>query len=183
MYKKNWGWAKWTAAAWAWLMYVSSFLAMFWAAIWDAWDFLKGDKEETFLWKFINEWIDEALKSWWSDALDSWLKIWDLSEYDIKLYKQQWLRWLFASKMKPFIFDLGKDIEQAITKRDANEITDLAKYVPIFWKLVYYWLWDDLESDTKSSKKDEWNWWDEVKRDWWDMDNWNWEDDVEWDWS
>jgi hypothetical protein len=34
--------------------------------------------------------------------------------------------------MKPFIFDLGKDIKQAIEKRDANEITDLAKYVPIF---------------------------------------------------
>lgn len=149
VYKKNWWWAKWATAAWAWVMSVSFFLAMFWAAIWDAWDLLKWDKEETFLWKFINEWIDEALKSAWSDALDSWLKIWDLSEYDIKLYKQQWLRWVFAAKMKPFIFDLGKDIKQAIEKRDANEITDLAKYVPIFWKLVYYWLWDDLESSTK----------------------------------
>lgn len=183
VYKKNWGWAKWATAAWAWVMSVSFFLAMFWAAIWDAWDLLKGEKEETFLWKFINEWIEEALKSAWSDALDSWLKIWDLSEYDIKTYKQQWLWWVFAAKMKPFIFDLGKDIKQAIEKRDANEITDLAKYVPIFWKLVYYWLWDDLESSTKWESKSEWNWWDDIERDWWDMDNWNWEDDEEWDWS
>lgn len=139
----------WAVAAWAWVMWVSSFLAMFWAAIWDVWDLLKWDKEETFLWKWINEWIDEALKSAWGDALDSWLKIWDLSEYDIKTYKQQWLRWVFASKIKPFIFDLGKDVQQAIAKRDMDEITDLAKYVPIFWKLVYYWLWDDLGKSTK----------------------------------
>lgn len=138
----------WAVAAWAWVMWVSSFLAMFWAVIWDLWDLLKWDEEETFLWKFINEWIDEALKSWGSDALDSWLKIWDLSEYDIKTYKQQWLWWVFSAKIKPFVFDLGKDITQAITEWDADEITDLAKYVPIFWKLVYYWLWDDLESST-----------------------------------
>lgn len=138
----------WPIAAWAWVMWVSSFLAIFWAIIWDLWDLLKGDNEETFLWKFINEWIDEALKSWWSDALDSWLKIWDLSEYDIKTYKQQWLWWVFSSKIKPFIFDLGKDITQAITEWDKDEITDLAKYVPIFWKLVYYWLWDDLDGST-----------------------------------
>jgi len=172
----------WPVAAAAWLMSVSSFLAMFWAVIWDAWDLLKWDTEETFLWKLINEWIDEALKAWGSDALDSWLKIWDLSEYDIKLYKQQWLWWLFASKMKPFIFDLGKDIMQAIEKRDANEITDLAKYVPILWKLVYYWCWDDLKSSTESTKS-EWDWWEDMERDWWDMDNWEWEDDLEWDWS
>lgn len=173
----------WAVAAWAWVMWVSSFLAMFWAAIWDVWDLLKWDKEETFLWKWINEWIDEALKSAWGDALDSWLKIWDLSEYDIKTYKQQWLRWVFASKIKPFIFDLGKDVQQAVAKRDMNEITDLAKYVPIFWKLVYYWLWDDLESSTKSEKKSEWNWSESIDWDWWEVDNWNWESEEERDWS
>ena len=164
----------WPVAAWAWVMWVSSFLAMFWAVIWDVWDLLKWDKEETFLWKWINEWIDGALKSWWSDALDSWLKIWDLSEYDIKTYKQQWLWWVFSSKIKPFIFDLGKDITQAITEWDKDEITDLAKYVPIFWKLVYYWCWDDLESETKKGKeqKDEWDFWEE---------EWNFEDEDEWD--
>lgn len=173
----------WVVAAWAWVMWVSSFLAMFWAAIWDVWDLLKWDKEETFLWKWINEWIDEALKSAWGDALDSWLKIWDLSEYDIKTYKQQWLRWVFASKIKPFIFDLGKDVQQAVAKRDMNEITDLAKYVPIFWKLVYYWLWDDLESSTKSEKKSEWDWSESIDWDWWEVDNWNWESEEERDWS
>ena len=183
VYQRNWGWAKWATAAWAWVMSVSMFLAMFWAAIGDAWDLLKGDKEETFLWKWINEWIDEALKSGWSDALDSWLKIWDLSEYDMKTYKQQWLWWVFASKIKPFIFDLGKDVQQAIAKHDMDEITDLAKYVPIFWKLVYYWLWDDLESSTKSEKKSGWDWSESIDWDWWEVDNWNWETQEEWDWS
>ena len=183
-----WQWMKevnrqhWPVAAAAWVMSVSSFLAIFWAIIWDAWDLLKGDKEETFLWKFINEWIDEALKSWGYDALDSWLKIWDLSEYDIKTRKQQWIYGLFMSKVKPFIFDLGKDVVQAVKERDEDEITDLAKYVPIFWKLVYYWLWDDLESSAKSAKS-EWDWWDDIERDWWDLDNWEREDDLEWDWS
>jgi hypothetical protein len=165
------------------VMSVSMFLAMFWAAIWDAWDLLKGDKEDTFLRKWINEWIDEALKSGWSDALDSWLKIWDLSEYDMKTYKQQWLWWVFASKIKPFIFDLGKDVQQAIAKHDKDEITDLAKYVPIFWKLVYYWLRDDLESSTKSEKKSGWDWSESIDWDWWEVDNWNWETQEEWDWS
>lgn len=156
VYKKNWGWAKWTVAAWAWLMYVSSFLAMFWAMIWDIWDFMKWDKEETFLWNLINEWIDKALAAWGYDMLDSWLKIWDLSEYDLKLYKQQGIKWLIMSKISPFIFDLGRDVWQAIKKHDANEVTDLAKYVPIIWKLVYYWCWDELESATAQTKSSSW---------------------------
>lgn len=144
----------WPVVAWAWLMWVSTYLAIFWMIIWDAGDYLKWKKEETFLWKLINEWIDEALKAWWSNALDSWLKIWDLSEYDIKTYKQQWLWWVFSAKIKPFVFDLWKDIEQAIREHDKDEITDLAKYVPIFWKLVYYWCWEDLG---KKTKKDDWD--------------------------
>lgn len=144
----------WPVVAWAWLMWVSTYLAIFWMIIWDAGDYLKWKKEDTFLWKLINEWIDEALKAWWSNALDSWLKIWDLSEYDIKTYKQQWLWWVFSAKIKPFVFDLWKDIEQAIREHDKDEITDLAKYVPIFWKLVYYWCWEDLG---KKTKKDDWD--------------------------
>lgn len=179
VYQRNWWWAKWATAAWAWVMSVSMFLAMFWAAIWDVWDLLKGDKEDTFLWKWINEWIDGALKSGWSDALDSWLKIWDLSEYDMKTYKSQWLWWVISSKLKPFIFDLGKDVVEAVWEHDLDEITDLAKYVPIFWKLVYYWLWDDLESSTKSEKKSGWDWWDEKKWDWWDNKEFDWGEQKE----
>ena len=149
VYEKNWWWAKWATAAWAWVMAVSSFLAMFWAAIGDIWDFLKWKKDETFLWNFINKWIEEALAAWFSDAADSWLKIWDLSEYDLKTYKQQWMRWLLASKISPFIFDLGKDVKEAIFEHDKDEITDLAKYVPIFWKLLYYNLWADIGKTTK----------------------------------
>lgn len=183
VYKQNWWWAKGRVAAWAWLMWVSVFLAMFWAAIWDVWDLLKGKKEETFLWNFINNWIDEALKSWWSDMLDSWLKIWDLSEYDLKTYKSQWIWWVLSSKIKPFIFDLGKDITEAITEHNEDEITDLAKYVPIFWKLVYYWCWSDLNKSTKSEKS-EWNWDMDIDWDFWDLtDTWDWEDDEEWDFS
>ena len=138
----------WKVVAWAWVMWVSFFLAMFWAAIWDIWDFLKWKKEETFLWNLINEWIDEALAAWWSDMLDSWLKIWDLSEYDLQTVKRQWVKWLIASKITPFIFDLGKDVVEAIWEHDEDEITDLAKYVPIFWKLTYYWFWDELGKST-----------------------------------
>ena len=67
-----------------------------------------------------------------------------MSEYDIKIFKQQWMRWLLAAKISPFIFDLGKDVVEAIWEHDEDEITDLAKYVPIFWKLTYYWFWDEL---------------------------------------
>ena len=180
-------WAKevnakhWAVAAWAWVMWVSAFLAMFWAAIWDVWDLLKWKKEETFLWNLINNWIEDALKSWWSDALNSWLKIWDLSDYDIKLYKQQWLWWVLSSKIKPFIFDLGKDVVEAITEHDADEITDLAKYVPIFWKLVYYWWFEDIWKETKKS---DWDFDMDVDWDFWVLtDTWDWEDDEEWDFS
>lgn len=168
----------WKVAAAAWLMWVSSFLAMFWAAIWDVWDLLKWKKEETFLWNLINKWIDDALAAWWSDALDSWLKIWDLSEYDIKTYKSQWLWWVLSAKLKPFIFDLGKDVVEAVWEHDLDEITDLAKYVPIFWKLTYYWFWDELWKSTKW-KKDKWNWWEEKAYDWWDNDKYDWWDKKE----
>lgn len=175
----------WKVAAAAWLMWVSSFLAMFWAAIWDVWDLLKWKKEETFLWNLINKWIDDALIAGWSDMLDSWLKIWDLSEYDIKTYKSQWLWWVLSSKLKPFIFDLGKDVIEAVWEHNLDEITDLAKYVPIFWKLTYYWFWDELWKSTKKSKEwdfweDDWNWWEE-DWDWWE-DDWSWWED-EWDWD
>ena len=149
VYQKNWWWAKWATVAWAWLMAVSSFLAMFWAAIGDIWDFLKWKKDETFLWNFINKWIEEALAAWFSDAADSRLKIWDLSEYDLKTYKQQGMKWLLMSKISPFIFDLGRDLKEAIFEHDKDEITDLAKYVPIFWKLLYYNLWADIGKSTK----------------------------------
>lgn len=180
----------WKVAAAAWLMWVSSFLAMFWAAIWDVWDLLKWKKEETFLWNLINKWIDDALAAWWSDALDSWLKIWDLSEYDIKTYKSQWLWWVLSAKLKPFVFDLGKDVVEAVWEHDLDEITDLAKYVPIFWKLTYYWFWDELWKSTKKSKgeKDEWDFWEddwsfeEDDWDWWEEDEWNWSEE-EWEWD
>ena len=162
VYEKNWWWAKWVTAAWAWVMAVSSFLAMFWAAIGDIWDFLKWKKDETFLWNFINEWIEEALAAWFSDAADSWLKIWDLSEYDLKTYKQQWMKWLLASKISPFIFDLGKDVKEAIFEHDKDEITDLSKYIPIFWKLLYYNLWADIWKSTGVSE----NWLIRRKDDW-----------------
>lgn len=180
-------WAKevnakhWTVAAWAWLMWVSAFLAMFWAAIWDVWDLLKWKKEETFLWQLLNEWIDEALKSGWSDALNSWLKIWDLSDYDIKLYKQQWLWWVLSSKIKPFIFDLGKDVTEAVTEHNADEITDLAKYVPIFWKLVYYWCFKDIESNVKQEEEWDFGWEEEWDFSWEEEWDFSWEE--EWDFS
>lgn len=172
----------WKVAAWAWVMSVSFFLAMFWAAIWDIWDLLKWKKEDTFLWNLINKWIDEALAAWWSDMLDSWLKIWDLSEYDLKTLDRQWMQWLIGSKISPFIFDLGKDVIEAVWEHDANEITDLAKYVPIFWKLTYYWFWDELESATKS-EEEEWDFsWDEE----WDFsweEEWDFSWEEEWDFS
>lgn len=172
----------WKVAAWAWVMSVSFFLAMFWAAIWDIWDVLKWKKEDTFLWNLINKWIDEALAAWWSDMLDSWLKIWDLSEYDLKTLDRQWMQWLIGSKISPFIFDLGKDVIEAVWEHDANEITDLAKYVPIFWKLTYYWFWDELESVTKS-EDDEWDFgWEEE----WDFsweEEWDFSWEEEWDFS
>ena len=94
------------------------------------------------------------------------------------------------SKVKPFIFDLWEDMYEAIKKHDANEVTDLAKYVPIFWKLVYYWCWDDLESTTKKDKKDkkedEWDFWEE-EFDFWEEneeeEERDWQDDEEWDFS
>ena len=178
VYKNSWWWAIWVKNAWAWIMWASFFLAMFWAAVWDVWDYLKWKKEETFLWNLITNWIDDALAAGWSDMLDSWLKIWDLSEYDIKTYKSQWLWWVLSAKLKPFIFDLGKDVIEAVWEHDANEITDLAKYVPIFWKLTYYWFWDELESATKW-KKDWWNWWEEKKYDWWDNNKYDWWDKKE----
>ena len=177
----------WAVAAAAWLMWVSTFLAMFWAAIWDVWDLLKWKKEETFLWNLINKWIDDALAAWWSNALDSWLKIWDLSEYDIKTYKSQWLWWVISSKLKPFVFDLGKDVVEAVWEHDLDEITDIAKYVPIFWKLTYYWFWDELWKSTKKSKekKDEWDFWEDDFN-WWEED-WDWWEDFseedEWNWD
>ena len=160
---------------------------MFWAAIWDVWDLLKWKKEETFLWNLINKWIDDALAAWWSNALDSWLKIWDLSEYDIKTYKSQWLWWVISSKLKPFVFDLGKDVVEAVWEHDLDEITDIAKYVPIFWKLTYYWFWDELWKSTKKSKekKDEWDFWEDDFN-WWEED-WDWWEDFseedEWNWD
>ena len=137
-------WRDWFVKAASWLMWVSFYLALFWAAIWDVWDLLKKKKDETFLWVLLNEWINEALISWWKDVLQSWLKIWDLSEYDLKIFRQQWLKWVLLWKVTPFIYDLWLDVQQAIAKHDKDEITDLAKYVPIFWKMIYYWFWDEL---------------------------------------
>ena len=190
VYKNSWWWAIWVRNAWAWIMWTSVFLAMFWAAIWDVWDYLKWKKDETFLWNLINKWIDDALAAGWSDMLDSWLKIWDLSEYDLKIFKQQWMKWLLAAKISPFIFDLGKDVVEAVWEHDKDEITDLAKYVPIFWKLTYYWFWDELWKSTKKSKekKDEWDFWEddwsfeEDDWDWWEEDEWDWSEE-EWDWD
>ena len=172
----------WPVVAWLWVMWVSTYLALFWAIIWDAGDWLKWKKEETFLWNLLNKWIDDALKKWWSNALNSWLKIWDLSDYDIQTWDKKWMYELLMSKVKPFIFDLWEDMYEAIKEHDKDEITDLAKYVPIFGKLVYYWCWDDLESATKKSWE-EWDWDEEEERDWDSDEERNWDEEEEWNWD
>lgn len=172
----------WYKTAWAWLMWVSVYLAFFWAVIWDVWDWLKWKKDETALWKFMNEWIEEGLKEVFKEWKSSWLKIWDLSEYDLKTWKKDWTWRFITAKIQPFVFDLGADLKEAIVEHDKDEITDLAKYVPIFGKLVYYWCWDDLESATKKSW-DEWNWDEEEERDWDSDEERNWDEEEEWNWD
>lgn len=182
VYKKNWWWAKWTTVAWAWVMWVSFYLALFWAAIWDIWDFLKWKKDETFLWQLINNWIDDALMAWWGDMLNSWLKIWDLSDYDLKIFKEQWMWWFLWSKISPAIFDIGKDAFEAIWEHNLDEATDLVKYIPIFWKLVYYNCLQDIWKETRKSK-DDWDFWWEEERDFgWD-EEWDFGSDEERDFS
>ena len=178
VYKNNWWWAEWAVRAWVWLMYTTAFLAMFWAMVWDAQDWLKWEKDETTLYKLITEWIDEAMEQLWKDAKGSWLKIWNLSDYDKKIYSRQWSWWWLMSKFEPPIIWMGADFVEAITEHNEDEMTDLAKYVPIIWKLLYYWFWDELESDIKNW----WEWW-EIS---WDKEDWEssgWEEDWETSWE
>ena len=172
VYKNNWGWAWWAVVAWAWLMWVSSFLAMFWVAIWDLQDWLKDEEEETALWKLLNEWIDEALKEVWNEWKSSWLKIWNLSLYDKKTYKREWMRWLLMSKVKPPMIWIWKNFLDAITEHNADEITDLVQYIPIIWKLLYYRYFDDIAEAT--GKSDDWY----IRRE----DGFSWRDDNSFTW-
>lgn len=182
VYKNNWRWAKWAVKAWAWLMEVSVFLALFWVAIWDLQDWIKWDTDETALWKLFNEWIDEALNEVWNEWKASWLKIWNLSLYDKKTYQWQWLWGVIMNKVKPPMIWIGKNFLEAITEHNADEMTDLVQYVPIIWKLLYYRFLDEIESET-TKKEEEWEttgeteaweslWWEEdwettsTKEDW-----------------
>ena len=134
--------------------------------------------DETTLYKFITEWIDKALDQLWKDSKGSWLKIWNLSDYDKKIYDRQWAWWWLMSKFEPPIIWMWADLLEAITEHNKDEITDLAKYTPIIWKLLYYWLWDELWKETKW-KNDEWNWGGEKKYDWWDDNKYDWWDKKE----
>lgn len=148
VYRNNWWWAKWSVAAWAWLMSVSVFLSLFWVAIWDLQDWIKWDEEETVLWKLWNEWINEALEEVWNEWKASRLKIWNLSLYDKNMYKRDWLWWVFMNKIKPPMIWIGNNFVEAITDHNADEISDLVQYVPIIWKMLYYWYFDEIWKET-----------------------------------
>lgn len=165
VYNNNWWWAAAAVKAWTWLMYTTTFLAIRWAMIWDAQDFLKWDKDETTLYKLITEWIDAALDQLWKDAKGSWLKMWNLSDYDKKIYKRQWAWWWLMSKFEPPIIWMWADLLEAITEHNKDEITDLAKYWPTMWKLLYYWFWDEL-----SDPEFELDLWDDFELDLWDFE-------------
>lgn len=177
VYKNNGWWAGWAVVAWVWLMWVSSFLAMFWVAIWDLQDWLKDEEEETALWKLLNEWIDEALKEVWNEWKSSWLKIWNLSLYDKKTYNREWLWWLIMSKVKPPMIWIWKNFVDAITEHNADEATDLIQYIPIIWKLLYYRYFDDIAEATGKSddgyirREDGFSWRDDNSFTWRD-DSW-----------
>lgn len=180
VYKNNGWWAGWAVVAWAWLMWVSAFLAMFWVAIWDLQDWLKDEEEETALWKLLNEGIDEALKEVWNEWKSSWLKIWNLSLYDKKTYNREWLWWLIMSKVKPPMIWIWKNFVDAITEHNADEATDLIQYIPIIWKLLYYRYFDDIAEAT--GKSDDWYIWREDSFSWRDDDNFTWRDDKWFTW-
>ena len=178
VYRKNGWWFKGTVAAWWWLMYVSAFLAMFSACVWDIWDALTWKKDETWLWHLLNWDREWAWKQLLDDMIQGWLKLWTLSKYDKQTYNTWWPWAVFTSKIEPYISQtsrkIKKSVKKAIEEEDVKELAPLLNYVPEVWKILYWWFkyyeeqaasWWDFESwEERDRWENDWSWWEEEER-------------------
>lgn len=138
-----WQWAKevcnlhWNVAAWWWIMYVSILFVLLWfekdKKIWSS--IRKHD--EKYLWNRIND----------SKNVSKWVSYFRfLSNYDLVIYKSQWLYWLLFSKILFSFTDLSVDIFNVLHSLNddysialLNSTSDSA-----FTKLLYKILWSDF---------------------------------------
>lgn len=180
-YKERWIVAASVQAFW----YVA--MRMFFAAlVWDIWDWLQWKwKEETWLWKWIDEWWEAAWEQFLKDYLTSFSKLWMLSDYDKETFKRDWIWWVVANKMYPYIIQElhkgRKSVERAFKNEDRTELVPMLRDFPVIWKQVVGWWNYFLERATKESK---WDWWEEEKqRNWWDSKERNWWEEKQWNWD
>ena len=152
-----------TAAAVQAFWYISTRM-FFGALVWDIWDWLqwKGE-EETWLWQWINEWIDAAWQKFLEDYLKAFSKLWMLSDYDKDTWKKEWIWWVIANKMYPYIiqewYKWRKSIERAFKNEDRTELVPMLRDVPLIWKQAVGW-WnyfvDEATSEWRPTSKSSW---------------------------
>ena len=149
-YKERWVFAASIQAFW--------FIAMrmfFGTLVWDLWDWLMWRwKDETWLWQILAERWDLAWDKFKEDYLKSFSKLWMLSDYDKDTFKKDWVWWVIANKMYPYLIQeahkLRKSTERAFANEDATELVPMLRDVPIIWKQVDSWWNYYLDKATKN---------------------------------
>lgn len=173
-YKERWVFAASIQAFW--------FIAMrmfFGTLVWDIWDWLMWKwKDETWLWLILSERWDLALDKFKEDYLKSFSKLWMLSDYDKETFKKDWIWWVIANKMYPYVIQeahkLRKSTERAFKNEDATELIPMLRDVPIVWKQVASWWNYYLEKATKNWLE----WWETS----WEKEDWETSSEKE-DWE
>ena len=148
---------RWAAAAAVQAFWFVATRMFFGVLVWDLWDWLMWKwTEETWLWQWIDEWPEAASDKFLEDYLKAFSKLWMLSDYDKETFKKDWIWWVIANKMYPYIIQeahkLRKSIERAFKNEDATELIPMLRDVPIVWKQVASWWNYFLEEATTQAR-------------------------------
>lgn len=159
---------KWLTAAAIWGFWIISMRMFFGALVWDVGDWFQWKwEEETWLWQLLSKWWDEAWQQFKEDYLKSFSKLWMLSDYDKDTFKKDWVWWIVANKMYPYVIQeahkLRKATERAFKNDDPTELVPMLRDVPLIWKQVAAWWMFYLEESTKKSeswlvRRKDWEW-------------------------
>lgn len=148
---------RWAAAAAVQAFWFVATRMFFGVLVWDLWDWLMWKwTEETWLWQWIDEWPEAASDKFLEDYLKAFSKLWMLSDYDKETFKKDWIWWVIANKMYPYIIQeahkLRKSTERAFKNEDATELIPMLRDVPIIWKQVASWWNYFLEEATTQAR-------------------------------
>lgn len=130
-------------AAYVWFKLITARM-FFNALIWWVTSLLQWDVDDSWIWKLF-EWDWEwAGKTFWSDMLKWFLKMWMFSKYDWKTWKDEWLWAFIMNRLYPYILQEWyrgrKSVEKALKNDDRTELMTMIKDVPLLWKQAY-WRW------------------------------------------